>query len=110
MKFGLKDETLSQICDVFRAFPEVDEATIYGSRAKGTYKNGSDIDVTLRGDKLNLTLLNQIRSRLDDLSIPQTFDLSIFSQIDNEDLLDHIARVGKQFYKKAAEPTRFHET
>lgn len=71
---------------------------IYGSRAKGNYKNGSDIDLTLKGNHLNLSLLNQIANELDDLMLPYTFDLSIYSHISNEALIEHIDRVGKLFY------------
>ena len=100
MKFGLKEKVLEQIQHVFSEFPQLEEAILYGSRAKGTHKDGSDIDLTLKGGSLNLEVLNQIRSKLDDLPLPYTFDLSIFSQIDNAELVDHIHRVGKCFYKR----------
>ena len=100
MKFGLKEKVLEQIQHVFSEFPQWEEAILYGSRAKGTHKDGSDIDLTLKGGSLNLEVLNQIRSKLDDLPLPYTFDLSIFSQIDNAELVDHIHRVGKCFYKR----------
>ena len=47
MKFGLKDITIQKIQQVLAAFPQVEEAILYGSRAKGNYKDGSDIDLTL---------------------------------------------------------------
>lgn len=49
MKFGLKDETIEHVHDVFSRFPQIEEVIIYGSRAKGTYRNGSDIDLTNGG-------------------------------------------------------------
>ena len=100
MKFGLKDETVQRISGIFATFPELTEAILYGSRAMGTFKNGSDIDLTLKGTGLDLTLVNRIRLKLDDLLLPYTFDISIFDQIDNPDLIDHIERVGLIFYKK----------
>lgn len=100
MKFGLKEETINKINSVFSEFAEVDEAILYGSRAKGNYRNGSDIDLTLIGDELNLNILNSISLKLDDLLLPYTFDLSVYKQISNEELKDHIQRVGKVFYKK----------
>jgi predicted nucleotidyltransferase len=48
MKFGLKDETIQKICDVFTRYPQVEKAILYGSRAKGNFHNGSDIDLTDR--------------------------------------------------------------
>lgn len=100
MKFGLKEKTISDIQSVFATVPEIEKAIFYGSRAKGNFKNGSDIDITLKGKVLNLTILNQILLKLDDLFLPYKFDISIYHQINNSDLLDHIQRVGICFYEK----------
>ena len=100
MKFGLKEKTINDIQTVFATVPEIKVAILYGSRAKGNYKNGSDIDLTLKGESLNLTILNQILLKLDDLFLPYKFDISIYHQINNSDLLDHIQRVGICFYEK----------
>lgn len=100
MIFGLNEHTLKQIKEVFISFPEIEEAVLYGSRAKGTYKPASDVDLTFKGDKLNIHLLNKIDRQLDDLLLPYTFDLSIHHHISQQDLLEHISRVGKIFYKK----------
>jgi len=100
MKFGLKDDVVNNINAVFAEFPEVEEAVLYGSRAKGNYKPGSDIDLTLKGEGLDLRKLNAIELKLEDLLLPYTFDLSAFHQIDNPKLVEHINRVGIAFYKK----------
>jgi predicted nucleotidyltransferase len=100
MKFGLKDEIIDNILDVFSSFPIIDKVIIYGSRAKGNYKNGSDIDLTLFGKSLNLSVVNKIELQLDELYLPYTFDISIFKQISNQDLIEHINRIGKIFYCK----------
>jgi predicted nucleotidyltransferase len=100
MNFGLKGTTIQKIQEVLAAFPQVHTAVLYGSRAKGNYKNGSDIDLTLKGDNLNLRILNKIEWALDDLYLPYTFDLSAFNQIDNPDLIDHINRIGQVFYER----------
>ncbi len=100
MKFGLKETVIQKIQHVFTAFPEVEEVVLYGSRAKGNYRPGSDIDLTLKGDNINLPILNNISSQLDDLLLPYTFDLSTYRSIDNLALIDHISRVGVSFYKK----------
>lgn len=93
-KYGLSEEVFGQIQDTFRQFPQVQKAILYGSRAKGTFHNGSDIDITLEGNDLNLQILADIGLRLDDLFLPYKFDLSILQHIDNQDLLNHIERVG----------------
>ncbi|RJP85917.1 MAG: nucleotidyltransferase domain-containing protein [Desulfobacteraceae bacterium] len=100
MKFGLTDETIEQINGVFSRHPQIEEAIIYGSRAKGNYRNGSDIDLTLSGIGLNLDVITQLSLELDDLLLPYSFDISIYQQISNPDLLKHIQRVGIVFYKK----------
>ncbi len=94
MRFGLKDETIQKIISVFYCFSEIEKVILYGSRAKGNYKNGSDIDITLKGEGLNLSILNKIESKLDDLFLPYSFDISIYHQISNKELLEHIERVG----------------
>ena len=100
MKFGLKEETIEKIQNVFSKFPQIDEAILYGSRAKGNYKEGSDIDLTLKGTGLNLSVLNEITLAIDDLLLPYLFDISIYDNITNQDFLDHIQRVGVVFYVK----------
>ncbi len=100
VKYGLKAEYVQSIQNVLSAFGEVDKAILYGSRAKGNFKPASDIDLTLTGEGIDLSLLYKIDDRLDDLLLPYTFDLSVFSQISNPDLVEHINRVGQVFYEK----------
>lgn len=100
MSFGLPDTTMQKMNDVFRKFPEIEEVILYGSRAKGTFKEGSDIDITLIGSKLNNTNLSEIIALLEELNTPYFMDVSIFHTISSNELLDHIKRVGKIFYKK----------
>ncbi len=100
MKFGLKGHTIEKVNGIFAQFPEVEEVILYGSRAKGNYRPGSDIDLTLKGKSINLRILNRIADKLDDLLLPYTFDLSVFHHIDNPDLVGHIKRVGQVFYRR----------
>ncbi len=97
---GLKPETTEAIKRVFTKYPKIEKAILYGSRALGTYRNGSDIDLVLVGSDLTFSLLNKIDTEIDDLLLPYKIDLSIRHKIENEDLLKHIERVGKVFYKK----------
>lgn len=100
MQYGLKKEIIENVKRIFAQYDKIEEVILYGSRAKGNYKPGSDIDLTLKGKEINLKLLNKISLGLDDLLLPYTFDLSIYNHIKQTDLIDHIARVGKVFYKK----------
>lgn len=101
MKYGLSAQTLQKIRDVFMQYPQIEEAVLYGSRARGDYKNGSDIDLTLRGgDALTHTILSRIANDLDDQLLPYTIDLSIFKNIRNPEMVEQIERVGVALYKK----------
>lgn len=98
MDTGLNLDSTSKICAVFKKFPQVEQAILYGSRAMGTFKSGSDIDITLLGHDLTQDLIWNISQELDDLLLPQVFDLSLFESLDNPELKEHIARVGIIFY------------
>lgn len=97
MQFGLSTEDINKIKEVIARFPEVERVIIYGSRAKGNYKPSSDIDLTLVGEKLTLTLLQTLENEIDDLLLPYKFDISNFHHISNPDLINHIERVGMEF-------------
>jgi len=103
--YGLGPEVIKKINFVFQGFEEVEAVILYGSRAKGNFKPGSDIDLTLKGKNIDLHLLNKICLELDDLLLPYIFDVSIFHQISNSDLINHILRVGKSFYSKCSHST-----
>lgn len=100
MKFGLPADTIEKMNAVFSKYPHVEKVIIYGSRAKGNYKTGSDIDLTMLGEKITDRDRTDIFFELDDLSIPYTIDLSIFSNLNSPDLVDHVNRVGKVFFER----------
>ncbi len=97
LRFGLKESVIQKINSIFSCYPQIEKAVIYGSRAKGNYRQGSDIDITLYGN-LTLENLNRISTRLDDLYLPYSIDLSIYNHIDAPELIEHIDRVGIDFY------------
>ncbi len=100
MPYGLSEKTLEDICVVFRFSPAIESAVLYGSRAKGNFKTGSDIDISLIGEEINLFMLNQVSIALENLNLPQQFDLTIKHQIENKELLAHIERIGIVIYQK----------
>ncbi len=99
LQYGLKQQTIASIQQVLARFPAIERATLYGSRAKGNYRPGSDIDITLHvsADAPD-NLLVRVMNALDDLDTPYGFDVSLFQHIDNENLIEHIQRVGKELY------------
>lgn len=98
--YGLDTAAINAIKAVFATHAEVEQAILYGSRAKGTHRSDSDIDITLKGEALTLSLLFAIETALDDLLLPYKIDLSILHKIKNPDLIAHIKRVGMVFYEK----------
>ena len=102
-EFGLPERTLDEMRAIFAQHSKVKKVLVYGSRATGKHKAGSDIDLTLFGSALEYADLLRIAGELDDSSIPYLVDLSIFDQIDHVKLKDHIKRCGKIFYDRYAE-------
>ncbi len=98
--YGIEKTIWEKIFDVFVKTPSVDKVVLYGSRAKGTFKNGSDIDLAIFGDDFNLHLLRNLMDKLDDLLLPYTFDVVVYKDITNADLKLHIDRFGKIIYQK----------
>jgi uncharacterized protein len=99
MLYGLSPETISSIQGVLANHPHVQQAILYGSRAKGNERPGSDIDLTLKGERLSYDELNQIAWELDELCLPYKIDLSLYALLDHVELLAHIDRVGVLFYE-----------
>lgn len=97
---GLTKEEVTSIRAVFSKYQQVEEVLIYGSRAMGNFKPASDIDLTLKGKKIDLSLQTEIEFDLDDLMLPYKFDISIYDKITNLEFLDHINKVGKEIYKR----------
>lgn len=95
MIYGLKNDTLRKIVDTIKNNGKIKKLILFGSRAKGTEKKGSDIDISYISNDLTLKELHQIKMMLDDLMLPYKIDLIDYSQIKNQDLKEHILRVGK---------------
>ncbi|SIO95755.1 type I restriction endonuclease subunit R, EcoR124 family [Vibrio spartinae] len=98
-KYGLPQTTISQIHEVLAQFAAIDTAILYGSRAKGTFRDGSDIDLCLKthGSEPD-NLLVKVSLALEALDIPYQLDIALFRHLDNPDLIAHIERVGVVFY------------
>lgn len=92
--YGLNNQIIQQLRDIFCSYPEVEDAIIYGSRARNNYKPYSDIDITLKG-KLSLTQMTQIENQIDDLLLPYSCDLSNYDILTNKKLIERIDSEGK---------------
>jgi predicted nucleotidyltransferase len=105
MKFGLPSETIETIHRILRQHRGVEQAIIYGSRAKGTDRAGSDIDLTLIGEQLSYEDLLQIMRELYESAIPYTVDVSLFDDIEDTAVRQHIRRWGQVFYERSEQPS-----
>jgi len=96
MKYGLSDRTLSSINSIINKYPGIKQVILYGSRAKGNFRNGSDIDLSLKTDSgFTRSDLLRIAGDFDDSDIPYFVDVCVYSKISNPELKAHIDRVGK---------------
>ncbi len=97
--YGLPPQNLQQILDLFKKYPVIERVLIFGSRALGKERPGSDIDLALFGkEDIKLDLIHKIQTDYDKLYLPWKLDLVVFSSIENLSLKDHIQRVGKEIY------------
>lgn len=96
-KIGLPVSLVENLISIFNRYSSVKQVKLYGSRAKGTFRKGSDIDLTIIGNVSHNELL-EIEGLIDNLLTPYTYDLSLFSELENNDLLQHIERVGLVIY------------
>ena len=101
---GLPDAAIAAIRQVLASHPEVESATLYGSRALGRYRPASDIDLTLIGAAISAAALARIDADLDDLLLPWMIDLSCLASIQHPALLAHIERAGVELYRRLNAP------
>ena len=96
---GLTNEEMQKLVAVLSTQPNIEKAIVYGSRAMGTNRKFSDVDMTLVGKNLSHSDLNQVALKIDNLLLPYEFDLSLYSSLTNKNLLEHIRRVCKVIYE-----------
>ena len=96
--YGLKDSDLVEILSALKKHPDITEAILFGSRAKGTQRPGSDVDIALKGNNLEQTVLQLSIALNQESLMPYDFDIIDYNKIDNQALIDHIDRVGKSIY------------
>jgi len=99
--FGLNPSDIDLITHVFRRYPDIKEAIIFGSRAMGNYKPGSDVDIALKGD-LTPETSTHIHIELNErLPLPYKFDIVAYSDLSHQPLLEHIDQYGKILYNRS---------
>jgi len=98
---GLRESDMMEIILILQKESMVDSAFFFGSRAKGNYKKGSDVDIVLKGQHLNSEIINSIRYSLNQESLmPYKFDVINYNTINSVELVEHINTAGKIFYSR----------
>lgn len=98
MNYGLNKAVIDKLQALFATYPQIERVVLFGSRAMGNFRTGSDIDLCIESQSLDLTQLLRIENEIDDLLLPWKFDLILKSKIDNPALLEHIRDKGIVFY------------
>lgn len=99
MNHGLSKRDLDEISEVLKSFPEIEEAVLFGSRAKGNYKPGFDIDIAIKGRAIEQSCVNDLSYMLnEESSLPYFCDIVHYESISEWELVEHINRVGRQIY------------
>jgi predicted nucleotidyltransferase len=101
MKFGLSDTVIKELQDVFRRYANIEKVLIFGSRSKGNYRAGSDIDLAVIGKDIDYNQLLNILCEIDDLELLYSVDLLDYQKKKGTPIGDHIDRVGQIFYEAA---------
>ncbi len=101
--FGISDKSYDLMIKALSSYDQLEEVLIFGSRAKGSYKHGSDIDLAVKGEGSSPQLALDIKSRLNEaLPIPYHVDVVDYYSLKQPELKEHIDRVGKVIYMRKA--------
>ena len=98
--YGMTDDELKLLCSLFARHKEIEQVILYGSRARGTHKPFSDVDITLLGIGLTRSHLSRLMADIDESSLPYFFDISLFAKLTNPDLIEQIERTGVVLYQR----------
>ncbi|MBP5770924.1 MAG: nucleotidyltransferase domain-containing protein [Bacteroidaceae bacterium] len=98
--FGLSDNVVADLCRVFGQQDNVEKVIVFGSRAKGTYHEGSDIDLAVVGNQLTFHQLMKLSTDIDDLGLLYKVDLVDYNKKRDTPLGRHIDRVGQVLWTR----------
>lgn len=100
-RFGISEKSFKLLLEALTKYPQVEEAIIFGSRAKGNSKKGSDIDLAIRGAQCSALLALTLQSYFnEELPIPYMVDVLDYNSLNHQELKAHIDRVGVKFYQR----------
>jgi len=98
--FGLHSKHVNILTQVFNEFINLNSIYIYGSRALGTFKERSDVDLVLMDKDIDRQTLGKLIFEINNSDFPYTVDVQNFSSIKNPALIQHIQKFGKPFFER----------
>lgn len=99
--FGISEKSHDLILSVFKRYPQVESVIIFGSRAKGNFSQGSDIDLAIKGKSCSAELALELSGIFnEEIPVPYSVDIVDYNSLDSIDLKAHIDRVGLEFYSR----------
>ncbi len=100
MPYGLSDDVLEKMQQYFAENKAIEKVILFGSRAKGNFKQGSDIDLAAIGKNVGLQEIISLKADLEKINLPVDFDLLNYNTVAEPALIEHIQRVGIELYQK----------
>lgn len=98
---GLNKSLLAQIIKIILSYKEVEKIVLFGSRAKDTFSQISDIDIAIFAKDWSDRDINIIKHRLDEeVKIPLKFDVMNFYSLSKKSLKQSILKDGRIIYGK----------
>lgn len=98
---GLTHSDLRYMQQLFSREPSIEQVWLYGSRAKGSYQPGSDVDLALVGAAINRHIVTRIHTILEDESpVPYFFDVVNWNSLNNAKVKDEIQRTAQLLYQQ----------
>lgn len=98
--YGLSNEIIQGLCEVFQSQPNIRKVILFGSRAKGNYTTGSDIDLAVQADGLSFRQLMDINARIEDLGLLYKVDVILYDKVAGTPIGEHIDRVGRVLFQR----------
>lgn len=97
-KLGIKRDLLAKIIDIISSCSSVEKALVFGSRARGDYKDTSDIDIAISGKDITSKELNIIEDNINMLNTALNFDIIYLEKTYKKELIENIKKDGVEIY------------